>query len=49
MFAQTVSAQRQPEKALAALQQVATQSLVLKGARGEATETIDLVLKYLDE
>jgi hypothetical protein len=48
MFAQTVSARRQPEKALMTLQQVAAQAAVLKGARGEAAETVDAILKHLD-
>jgi hypothetical protein len=48
MFAQTVSARRQPEKALMTLQKVAAQAIILKGARGEATETVDAILKHLD-
>jgi hypothetical protein len=46
---QTVSARTQPGKAFAALQQVATQALILKGARGEAGEMIAPLLKYLDD
>jgi hypothetical protein len=46
---QTVSARTQPGKAFAALQQVATQALILKGARGEAGEIIAPLLKYLDD
>lgn len=49
MFAQTVSAQRQPAKALVALQKVATQALVLKGKRGEAAEMIGPMLEYLSQ
>jgi hypothetical protein len=45
---QTVSARTQPGKAFAALQQVATQALILKGARGEAAEMIAPLFKYLD-
>lgn len=48
LLAQTVSARNQPEKAFVALQRVATQALVLKGARGEAGEMVDLLLRYLD-
>jgi hypothetical protein len=46
---QTVSARRQPHKAFAVLQQVATQALILKGVRGEAEEMIASIFKYLDE
>jgi hypothetical protein len=46
---QTVSARRQPQKAFAVLQQVATQALILKGTRGEAEEMIASIFKYLDE
>ncbi len=46
---QTVSARTQPGKAFAALQQVATQALILKGTRGEAKEMIAPLLKYLDD
>ncbi len=46
---QTVSARIQPGKAFAALQQVATQALILKGARGEAEAMTAPILKYLDE
>jgi hypothetical protein len=45
---QTVSARTQPGKAFAALQQVATQALILKGTRGEAVEMIASIFKYLD-
>jgi hypothetical protein len=44
---QTVSARIQPGKAFAALQQVATQALILKGTRGEAVEMIAPIFKYL--
>jgi len=49
MFAQTVSARRQPEKALETLQKIAAQATILKGTRGEAAEMVDVILKYLDE
>lgn len=49
IFAQTVSARRQPARALASLQQVAANALLLKSARGEAAALIDPLLKYLDE
>lgn len=45
---QTVSARNRPERALVALQRVATSALILKGARGEAGEMVELLLKYLD-
>jgi hypothetical protein len=48
LLANTISARRQPENALAALQQVVARAPVLKGRRGEATETIDLILQCLD-
>lgn len=48
MFAQTVSARRQPEQALAALEQVAAQATILKSARGEAVEIVDAILKIVD-
>jgi hypothetical protein len=48
MLAQTVSARTEPKKALAALRQVARRALVLKGARGEASEMIDSLVSRLD-
>lgn len=48
LLANTVSARRQPENALAALQQVVARAPVLKSLRGEATETVDLILRSLD-
>lgn len=48
LLAQTVSARRQPEKALAALQQVATRSLIIKGVRAEAREMVDSLLDNVD-
>lgn len=49
MLAQTVSARNQPEKAFAALEQVATRALILKGARGEASEMVGPLLRHLDD
>jgi hypothetical protein len=49
MLAQTVSARRRPGGAFDALERVAKGALILKGARGEAAETADALLKYLDE
>ena len=48
LLANTISARRQPEKALATLQQVVAHAPVLKSVRGEATETTDLILRCLD-
>jgi hypothetical protein len=48
LLAHTVSARRQPEKALAALEQVARRALIIKGVRGEAGEIVDSLLKHLD-
>jgi hypothetical protein len=45
----TVSARQQPEKAFAALQQVALQALILKSGRGEAKDTVPRLFKYLDD
>lgn len=48
LLAHTVSARRQPQKALEALQQVATGSLIIKGVRAEACEMVDSLLKHVD-
>jgi hypothetical protein len=48
LLANTVSARRQPETALAALRQVATHAPVLKSTRGEAAETAELILRCLE-
>jgi hypothetical protein len=48
LLANTISARRQPENALATLQQVVSHASVLKGLRGEATETTELILRCLD-
>ena len=48
MLAQTVSARNQPEKAFAALEQVATRALILKGVRGEAGEVVAGLLRQVE-
>jgi hypothetical protein len=48
LLAHTVSARRQPELALGALQRVAAHAPVLKCLRGEANHTAELILRYLD-
>lgn len=45
LLANTVSARRQPEKALATLQKVVAEAQTLHGIRGEARELIPLILK----
>lgn len=45
----TVSARRNPERALATLQQVTAQADVLKGVRGQANEIVPAVLERLEE
>ena len=45
----TVSARRQPETAMAVLQETAKRALVLKGLRGEAREITEPLLAYLDQ
>ncbi|OLE51029.1 MAG: hypothetical protein AUG51_24995 [Acidobacteria bacterium 13_1_20CM_3_53_8] len=49
LLANTVAARREPEKAIAILQQVVSNARVLKGARGEAKEMARSVLGQLDE
>lgn len=48
LLSNTVAARREPEKALAILQQVVTQAPVLKGVRGEAESVARAILAYLD-
>jgi hypothetical protein len=48
LLANTVAARSQPQKALAALEQVARRALILKSVRGEAGEMVAPLLKYLD-
>jgi hypothetical protein len=45
----TVSARRQPANALATLQQVAANAVILNGRRGEASDVAPRLLKYLDK
>jgi len=45
LLANTVPARRQPQTALATLQQVVSQAPVIKGARGEATEMAGYMLE----
>lgn len=49
LLANTVSARRRPEKALGTLQQVVAGARILKGARGEAQEIVQLVLDRASE
>jgi Cdc6-like AAA superfamily ATPase len=48
LLANTVSARRRPEIALATLQRVVTRARVLKSARGEAKETASAILEEMD-
>ena len=49
LLANTVSARRQPADALATLQQVAANAMILKGGRGEASAVAPRLLKYLEK
>ena len=49
MMAHAVSARRQPEKVLETLRQVVMSAPVLKGTRGEASDTIDFILKRIEQ
>ena len=49
LLAHTVSVRRKPERALTTLRQVVADALLLKGARGEATEIADVLLGRLSE
>ena len=44
----TVPARSRPEASLTALRQVVSQAPVLQGVRGEVTQTVDSILKFLD-
>lgn len=44
LMANTVAARTEPERALATLQEVSCQAPVLKGVRGEAAETVPVIL-----
>jgi hypothetical protein len=48
LLAHTVSARRQPETVLNSLQRIAASAPVIKSLRGEAKETADIILRYLD-
>lgn len=48
MLFNTVSARRNPERAMATLQRVATQAAILKGARGNAKELVQAMLAKLE-
>jgi hypothetical protein len=45
----TVSARRDPERAIGALRQVAVQADILKGVRGDAGDTVPAILRRLDK
>jgi hypothetical protein len=49
LLANTVSARRQPAVALATLQRVAANAIILKGGRGEASAVAPRLLKYLEK
>lgn len=49
MLGQTVSARRQPTKALVALECVAKHALILKGVRGEAVDMVAPIFNYVEE
>jgi hypothetical protein len=48
LFANTVSARREPEKALAALKKVASGALILKGVRPEAPTAAEAIMKIVN-
>ena len=48
LLANTVSARRQPKKALGTLQQVASRATILKGVRGEANQVVDSIIRILE-
>jgi hypothetical protein len=49
LLANTVSARRQPAVALATLQRVAANAIILKGGRGEASAVAPRLLKYVEK
>jgi hypothetical protein len=49
LLANTVSARREPESALTALNHVVSQATILKGDRGEARQVIDYILAKLEQ
>jgi len=48
LFENTVSARRQPEKALCTIQKVMSQAQGLKGRRGEAKQVVNQILQILE-
>lgn len=48
LLSNTVPARSRPEASLTALRQVVSQAPVLQGVRGEVTQTVDSILKFLD-
>jgi hypothetical protein len=49
MLAHTVPARLRPEASLAALERAVARATVLKGARGEARELAEILLRSLEE
>lgn len=49
LLANTVSARRSPEKALAALEQAVSKAQILKGSRGEASQLSEAIIGHLEE
>jgi hypothetical protein len=49
MLFNTVSARRNPERALATLQRVTAQAQVLKGVRGDAKQMAEVLLKKVEQ
>ena len=49
LLANTVSARRSPEKALAALERAVSNAQILKGSRGEASQLSEAIIGHLEE
>lgn len=49
LLANTVSARRSPEKALAALERAVSTAQILKGSRGEASQLSEAIIGHLEE
>jgi hypothetical protein len=49
LLSNTVSARREPEKALVALQHVVATAQIVKGARGESRDIVQSILNRLEE
>ena len=49
MLNNTVSARRDPERALAALRHVATHAHILKGVRGDAADVLPAILRRFEQ